>query len=533
MTDTGNRPNIVLILADDMGFSDIGCFGSEIDTPNLDSLAEHGIRFSQMYNGARCCPTRASLLTGLAPHQAGVGHMVNDRGVPGYEGYLNDSCVTIAEALSATGYRTYLSGKWHVGGGYQGNLPDTWHPGRPGFPIPVQRGFDEHYGMLGGGGSYFHPPYMIHNDKLIDPGSEAGYYLTDAISEQASRMIAESAAGDGPFFLYAPYTAPHWPLHAFEEDIEKYRGRYQSGGWDALRCARHEELKGLGILDHRWDISPRDAQSRPWSDVRDKEWEDLRMAVYAAQIDRLDQGIGRIITTLKEQGEYENTIIFFLSDNGGCAEFLAEESNLKQPFRYDTPTPDGRSIQIGNTPEINPGPDDTFASYDLPWANASNAPFRLYKHWVHEGGISTPFIAHWPKATPDDAAGGIVHSPTHITDITATCLAAAGAVYPRERSGKTIPPIEGESLLDALCGKQWQREKPIIIEHEGNCAVRDGEWKLVKRYPEEWELYNMVDDRTELNDLAATEHRRVEGMTNTYDAWAERCRVVPWERFER
>ena len=527
------KPNIVLILNDDMGYSDIGCFGSEIATPNLDRLARNGVRFTQMYNGARCCPTRASLLTGLNPHQAGIGHMVEDRGHPSYQGYLNDSCLTIAEVLRSEGYRTLMSGKWHVGSGYRANLPDTWRPGAPDHPTPVQRGFDEHYGMLGGGGSYFHPPYMIHNHALISPGDDPDYYLTDAISTEACRMIRQTAAErqNEPFFLYVAYTAPHWPLHARQEDVERYRGKYHRGGWDGLRTARHETLKGLGVLDSRWEISARDPRAPAWSDVRHREWEDLRMAVYAAQVDRIDRGIGRIVSELENRGKLDDTIIFFLSDNGGCAEFLAEESSTREPFRYDIPTPDGRRMRFGNTPEIDPGPDDTFASYDLPWANASNAPFRLFKHWVHEGGISTPFVAHWPAGIPAEIRGSLCHSPAHVTDIAATCIAAAEARYPGEKDGKEIHPLEGESFLAAMRGGEWEREKPIIIEHEGNCAVRDGEWKLVKRFPEAWELYNMNEDRTEGNDLAAKDPRRVESMAASYGAWAERCGVVPWERF--
>lgn len=532
---TVNKPNIVLILADDMGFSDIGCFGSEIHTPVLDGLAKDGIRFTQMYNCARCCPTRASLLTGLNPHQAGIGHMVNDRGYPPYQGYLNDSCLTIAEALKLGGYRTLMSGKWHVGGSYIANKPETWAPGTFDHPLPVDRGFDEHYGMLGGGGSYFHPPYMILNRKIIDPGVEPGYYLTDTISDEAVRMIRESNSPNEPFFLYAAYTAPHWPLHARPEDIDIYRGTYRGGGWDTLRTARHEEQKGLRILDSRWPISPRDAHAPSWENVGEKDWEDLRMAVYAAQVHRLDMGIGKIVDELKTQGRLNNTIIFFLSDNGGCAEFLAEESNRRESFRYSIPTPDGRSMRIGNSAEIDPGPDDTFASYDLPWANASNSPFRLFKHWVHEGGISTPFIVHWPDGIKTPAGrreGSICHAPWHVSDIMATCLDAASVRYPDEYRDRTITPMDGESFLSALRipTQETRRTLPIILEHEGNCAVRDGEWKLVKKYPGDWELYNMIRDRTELVDLADTEKPRVSAMAKRYDEWAYRCGVMPWEQ---
>lgn len=549
------KPNIVLIMVDDMGFSDIGSYGSEIETPNLDRLAEGGVRFSQMYNCARCCPTRASLLTGLHPHQAGVGHMVADRGYPSYQGYLRDDCVTVAEVLRDAGYRTLMSGKWHVGGHYAANQPETWHPGGPGHPIPIQRGFEEHYGMLGGGGSYFDPPYMVHNDRIIRPGLEEGYYLTDGISAEAVRMIEESAgtrgasgdaertrdsgaqsagagnpngAPDGrrPFFLYVAYTAPHWPLHALPEDIERYRGRYLESGWDGLRNERFERLQASGVLDPRWPISPRDPEAPAWEDIREKEWEDLRMAVYAAQVHRMDAGVGRIVDALERTGVLDDTLIMFLSDNGGCAEFLAEDGNRAERFRYDIPLPDGTPMRIGNTPRIDPGPADTFASYDLPWANASNTPFRLFKHWVHEGGIATPFIAHWPKQIP---AGGISHEPAHVTDITATCIEVAGATYPRERSGVSVTRSEGESFLAALEGRSWRRDAPIIMEHEGNCVVRWGQWKLVRRFPGPWELYDMIEDRTELDDRAERESDRLADMTAAFDQWAERVGVVPWD----
>ena len=280
-----NQPNIVLILADDMGFSDLGCYGSEINTPNLDSMAEDGIRFTQMYNMARCCPTRASLLTGLYPHQTGVGHMVSDYGVPEYQGYLNQNCATIAEVLKTNGYRTQISGKWHVGGQYPLHHPELATPGDEKHPTPLQRGFDHYWGTLTGAGSFFAPPTLMDGDTPITVERDDFYY-TDEIAKHAARMIEESAAEGEPFFSYVAFTAPHWPLHAPEEDIEKYRGVYD-GGWDELRRSRHAKLKELGILDESWEMSPRDRDSIPWEDAENQEWESLRMAVYAAQIDKL------------------------------------------------------------------------------------------------------------------------------------------------------------------------------------------------------------------------------------------------------
>jgi arylsulfatase len=319
------------------------------------------------------------------------------------------------------------------------------------------------------------------------------------------------------------YTAPHWPLHAHEEDIALYQGRYQEG-WDAVRTARHEELKGLGILDKKWAISPRDEQAPDWQEVQEQDWEDRRMAVYAAQVARMDAGIGRIMAALRQAGVEQNTLVLFLSDNGGCAELLREDGQRAREWPV---TREGEPMRFGNIAGLMPGDETTYQSYDLPWANASNTPFRLYKHWVHEGGIATPLIAYWPETV---AAGGIQHAPIHIVDMMATFVDLAGAAYPSEQGKREIQPMEGESFAPALRGQRWERERPILWEHEGNCAVRDGRWKLVKKYPGDWELYDMVEDRTELNDLAQANPPQVKKMVAMWQEWAERCGVLPWEQ---
>ncbi len=517
------RPNIIVILVDDMGYSDIGCFGSEIRTPNLDSLAAGGLRFSQMYNSARCCPSRAALLTGLNPHQAGVGHMVANLGVTEYQGYLRENAVTVAEALKASGYSTFMCGKWHVGGDYNLADADSWTPSAPTNPIPTQRGFDRYFGILTGAGNFYFPKTLMDQDTLV-PLDMDDFYLTDAISDSAVKMIGEAADGDAPFFMYVAYTAPHWPLHALEEDIARYEGRYRSG-WDELRTSRHERLKGMGIVDEKWEISPRDVDSPPWGDAPDHDWEDIRMAVYAAQIDRVDQGVGRILATLRANGQEQDTLIMFLSDNGGCAEFLAEDSSLPQPSRYSGANPDGTPVTIGNVRGLRPGGAQTFMSYDLPWANASNTPFRRFKRWTHEGGISTPFIMSWPARIREQ---GIVHSPIHLIDVMPTCLDAAGAAHPTERAGQQTMPLEGESLVPAITRGGWRRERPIFWEHEGSRAVRQGEWKLVSAVGGGWELYNIDEDRTELNDLRGRNRPKSDELERLYAEWAERCGVLPW-----
>lgn len=507
------RPNIVLILADDMGYSDIGCFGAEIATPHLDALAAGGARLTQMYNCARCCPSRAALLTGRHPHQAGVGHMVGDAGRPGYRGFLNDASATIGEALRPAGYRTYMAGKWHVGGTYDLQRPETWRPGAPGHPLPIQRGFDRHWGTLAGAGSYFSPPTLIDGDRFVEPEAEDFYY-TDAIGRHAGAMAAEGLAAGAPFFLYAAFTAPHWPLHATPEDIARYEGLYR-GGWEWLRTARHERAKSLGLLSERWGISARDDRAPAWADLPSerREWEACRMAVYAAQITALDRAIGRLLQPVADAGALEDTLVVFVSDNGGCAEFLSEDGT----DRYRRRTRDGRPVRVGNVPALAPGAADTFMSYDLPWANASNAPFRLYKHWVHEGGISSPCVVSWPAAIP---AGSIIHEPAHFIDMLPTFLQAAAHPAPEG--------VEGEGLLPLLRGERWERTRPLFWEHEGNRAVRAGAWKLVSRHPGPWELYNMEEDRTEGRDLAAGDARRAGSLAAEYQEWAARCGVVPW-----
>jgi len=489
-----SRPNIIVIMADDMGFSDIGCYGGEVRTPNLDRLAGGGLRFTQFYNTARCCPTRAALLTGLYNHQTGVGHMVNDRGHPSYQGYLNDRCVTIAEALRPAGYRTLMSGKWHVG------------ENRPHWPC--DRGFDHYYGLISGGSNYWRldPGRKMAIDNEPHTPSGDGFYMTDAFTDHAVKFADQHAGRQDPFFLYLAYTSPHWPLHAWPEDIERYRGKYKIG-WDELRRRRHARMIEMGIVDRRWPITPRDAKVPAWESAEDKDEWDLRMAVYAAQIDRMDQGIGRLIAKLEEKRALDNTLILFLADNGGCA-----EENIG-----------------GERPGL-PGPADSFTSYRTPWANASNTPFRLYKHWVHEGGIASPLIAHWPSRIRK--GGALTHQPGHLIDVMATCLDISGVRYPAEHKGKAVLPLEGRSLAPVFDGRQ-RAAHPLYWEHEGNRAMREGKWKLVSRYPGDWELYDLQADRTEMNNLAGKDTQRLERMKKMYETWAGRCGVVPWGELQR
>jgi len=513
-----SRPNIVLMMADDMGFSDLGCYGSEIFTPSLDALAAGGLQFTQFYNTSRCCPTRASLLTGLYSHQAGIGQMTSDDGLPGYRGFLNRRCVTIAEVLREAGYTTLMSGKWHVM-----RYHFSTDTPAPRIHWPRQRGFDRFFGTLTGAGSFYDPPSLTRENERIRPES-TDFYYTDAISKQAVRYVHEYA-GKKPFFMYVAYTAPHWPLHALPKDIARYKGRYD-GGWDALRAERHQRMIEMGIVDERWPLTPRDEKAPAWEDAEHKAWQARRMEVYAAQIDRMDQGIGKIVDALKAKGVLDNTLIMFLSDNGGCAEELPVNGWIKKG-RLARETLDGRPMRDGNDPSIMPGSADTFASYGLAWANASNTPFRRYKHWVHEGGISTPLIVHWPAAIEN--GGKMTDQIGHVIDIMATCVDAAGASYPHKYNDNEIHPLEGRSLLPAFRGEPMADRGPIFWEHEGNRAVRLGKWKLVSKYPGQWELYDLEADRTELNDLSRQQPEKLKELLSLYNDWAQRSYVIPWK----
>jgi arylsulfatase A-like enzyme len=528
------RPNIVVILTDDMGFSDLGCYGGEIATPNLDALAAGGVRFTQFYNTARCCPTRASLLTGLYPHQAGVGHMMTETGKPGYTGNLNTACRTIPEVMKPAGYRSYAVGKWHV----------TRHAAADGpkHNWPLGRGFDRFYGTIHGGGSYYDPSSLVRDNTMISPYADPEYqpktfYYTDAISDHAVKFVAEHVEKqkEKPFFLYVAYTAAHWPMHALPEDIAKYKGKYDAG-YEPIRKARFEKAAKLGLIDPK---QPMTAQAEDWDRVKDKKWEAAGMEVYAAMIDRMDQGVGKIVAELKRTGQLDNTLILYMQDNGGCAENMGRVPQKDHPniLRPDKPTfpamkptdfaaagsvpaqtRDGYPVRMGNL--VMPGGPDTYVAYGRGWANVSNTPFREYKHWVHEGGISTPLIAHWPKGIA--ARGELTKTPGHLIDIAATCYDLAGAKYPQDAT-----PLEGWSLVFAFAGMPGDRSA-IYWEHEGNRAIRVGDLKLVAKHGEPWSLYDIAKDRVESNDLAAKMPEKVKELAAKYDAYAKRALVEPW-----
>ncbi|MCX7047505.1 MAG: arylsulfatase [Candidatus Sumerlaeota bacterium] len=491
------RPNIVIILVDDMGFADIGCYGSEIPTPNLDQLAAGGLRFTQFYNTARCCPTRASLLTGLYPHQAGVGHMTEDKNEPGYQGHLNNRCVTIAEVMRNAGYFTAMSGKWHVGQNFG--------------VVPWERGFMRSLNAPAGGFYYgaSNRAKLFLNGKeldLADPALPKDWYSTDLWTDYSIKFVDEALAAKQPFFLYLAHNAPNFPLQAPQEEIAKFRGKYKIG-WDKLREQRHAKQIELGIMDKAWPMSPRPPEVAAWDSLsaEEKDHFDHIMAIYAAVVAHMDTAVGRFVSALKQRNALDNTLILFLSDNGGNA-----ESGPKGRLEGKTPGDAQSTVFEGES-----------------WATLSNTPLRRYKHFAHEGGISTPLIAHWPSQIK--RRGELESQPGHLVDLMATCADLGGAKYPTEVNGVAIQPMEGCSLAPAFQSKPINRKAPLFWEHEGNRAIRSGKWKLVAKGPQgEWELYDLEKDRTELRDLAAQMPDKVKEMTAMWEEFARRTNAIPW-----
>jgi arylsulfatase len=506
------RPNILLILADDLGWSDLRCYGGEIRTSTLDALAEGGLRLTQFYNSARCSPSRAALLTGLHPHQAGV---------PNLGGNLNDRCVTLAEALAPAGYDRFMSGKWHVG-----------------QPGPIARGFQEFYGFVEGHSvDCWDEDAMVrlpagHPKRSYPPGT---FYATDAITDHALDFLAGARrTPDRPWFLYVAYNAPHFPLHAPREDIAKYEALYAQG-WDRIRERRLARQKELGLVPKDLALTPRSVipanhfnVQTGWADKDNPAWDTLpadrradlarRMAVFAAMVDYMDRSIARLVAELRSTGQFEDTVILFLSDNGACAEW--------DPFGFDGTSGPRNVLHWGDDLAKVGGP-GSYISYGSGWANASNTPWRLYKHYNHEGGIATPFIAHWPAGLK--RRGELDARPSYLTDVLPTCLELAGAAYPLRHDGHEILPPEGVSLLTAFRGEP-AKPRLLFIEHEGNRAVRDGAYKLVALQGKPWELYHIETDRGELNDLADQQPGRVERLARAWDEWARRCNVGPNRR---
>jgi arylsulfatase A-like enzyme len=488
------RPNIIVILADDMGFSDIGCYGSEIPTPNLDALAAKGVRFSQFYNTGRCCPTRASLITGLYSHQAGIGNMNEDEKLPGYRGFLTDNTVTVAEALGQSGYFTAMTGKWNVG--------------HDAGQKPSARGFQRSLNLPAGG--VYYPDSkrcdFFLNGESIGPRDErlpTNWYSTDLFADFGIRFIDEARKEQKPFFLYLAYVAPHFPLQADKADIERFRGKYKEG-WDALSAKRLARQREMGLIDAAWKPAPRPQAVAAWDSLDDEKKDrfDHLMATYAAVVSRLDRSVGTLVAALKERGEFDNTLILFMSDNGGNAEYGVNGRTEGDPTKADSDWYCGQS-----------------------WAYLENTPFRLFKHFNHEGGIASPLVAHWPAGIKESRW---VREPAHVIDILPTCLDLAAAKYPESRDGNAATPPEGVSLKPLLTGTGTLSPRPLFWEHEGNAAVRQGDLKLVRKGKQgAWELYDLKADRTELKDLASAQPEKTKELLALWRSWAERANVQP------
>lgn len=506
------KPNILLIVADDLGFSDLGCYGSEIATPNLDEIARNGIRLTRFYSAGRCCPSRASILTGLYPHRAGLGHMVKDLGRPGFRGRVADDAVTIGQALQPAGYRTFISGKWHLG-----------------TKDPTRRGFEEFYGTLVSAQTFWDPNHFLRlpAGREARQYAEGEFYSTNALTDHAIDFLNQAReTPDRPWFLYLAHNAPHFPLHAPTEDIAKYADKYHVG-WDEIRRQRHERMKQLGIVPAETALSPRSrywgwreektGTNPAWQDVPADRRQDLarRMAIYAAMVDVMDRNIGRLIADLKQNGELENTLIIFISDNGACAEW--------DPYGFDVRTSPYNILHRGSEIDTMGAP-GTYHSVGSGWANASNTPWRLYKHFNHEGGISGPCIVHWPAGLKRH--GVIDNRPSHLIDLMPTILDAAGATYPTQYHGKNTAPLPGRSMLPLLRGDSVAA-RTLFFEHEGNRAVDEGRWKLSALRGQDWELYDLEKDRTELVDLADQHPDIVARLDSAWSAWGEANYVTP------
>ena len=506
------RPNVVVILVDDVGFSDVGCYGSEIPTPHIDALAAGGLRFSSFANTARCSTTRAALLTGLYPHQAGMGHLDGLRRPhsQGTHGRLHDRCVTLAEVLAQAGYHTSIVGKWHLG---QQHGTPPWDRG-------FRRTATTQFGELAFPTEQSPPATkVVYLDGRAVPADspEVGvgeWYGTEMFTDWALKFVDDSLGQKMPFFLYVAHGAAHFPLKAPADVIARHRGRYRAG-WDRLREERHRRQIELGLVDPIWPLAPRPADVPAWDSLSDADRDrfDSIMAVYAAMIECIDTSVGRLVAGLRDRGVLDDTLILFLSDNGGNAESgprgLAEGDPIGGPHSR---------VFLG-----------------MGWATLANTPFRRYKHFTHEGGIATPLIAHWPAGIAADRRGGIEPAPGHVIDVMPTLVEVCDATYPAEHRGHHTLPCEGTSLVPAFAGQPIHRWKPIFWEHEGNKAIRSGRWKAVLKHGGPWELYDMEADRTELRDLAAEQTAVRDLLVNQWTEWAASSFVDPWPgppRFE-
>lgn len=494
----GGRPNVVVVLVDDMGFSDLGCYGGEAPvSPNLDEIARRGVRFTQFYNTGRCWTTRASLMTGLYPHQARHAMPWGDQAPEAYQGTSVEVAAMLPEMLKPAGYRSYHVGKWHL----DSNGKKFEATG------PLARGFDRSY-CFKRQDNHFNPTLVYDEwERIGRPAGESAegdgkFYSTSAMTDRAVAYLQEHSKEHGaePFFLYLAYTAPHFPLHALPQDIALFKGKYRQG-WDAVRRARLARQRELGLLD--CELPERDEASVAWDSLgdADKEMWDTRMAIHMAMMKRVDIGVGRLMVQLEGMGAAENTLLLFLSDNGASAEYIV---------RGD-----------GNAPGVEPGSGPSYLCLEVGWSNASNTPFRQHKMWTHEGGTATPLIAYWPERMAKTLRAGLTDEVGHVIDVVPTVLEAAGLEVP-----DTLP---GRSLAGLLERGELVGERVLFWEHTGNKALRVGDWKLVAEHGKPWELFDLERDRSEMSDLAGAEIGRVSRMAKRWQTLADGMGVVAWE----
>ena len=482
--EQADRPNVIVILTDDMGFSDLGCFGGEIDTPNLDKLAKNGLRFTEFYNTARCWPTRATLMSGIYSNGLGTGQ------------------VTIPELLKPSGYQTGMVGKWHLGR----------NPKKDG---PIQRGFDDFYGTMTGAGSFYDPYTLARNTEFTEVDEE-DYYYTDRIGAEASRQIGEFAKSDKPFFQYVAFTAAHWPIHAPEKSIRKYLQTYE-GGWEKLRRERYARMLEMGIIDkERWPLPPREDRVKPWDTIDHKPWRIRNMAIYAAMVDHMDQAVGAIVDALEKTKQLENTFIIYFHDNGACPEHLGGNGWNTANNILAKAKKAGKTIAVGDKYDVPMGGPMTYGSVGHNWANAQNTPMRRYKSNVHNGGACTPAIVHWPAGLKTKP-GSISNQRGHVVDLMSTCLELAGAKYPKKFNGQETKPHESLSLVPILKGKSVDRHHAYVFNHGGTHAIVKGEYKIVREGRRPWALYHLAKDRTETKNLAKQEPDRVTEMAAIWE----------------
>lgn len=522
------RPNVLVILADDLGFSDLSCYGSEIQTPNIDRLASDGVKFSAFYNSARCCPSRAALITGLHPHQAGIGSFATAKPRkswgPSYTGHLLPNVATLPEILDRAGYSTWMVGKWHMG-----------------IPGPIERGFQNYYGFK---------DFLSHSESQWDPSkyvrlpegtapeiirTSDKFYVTDVFTDYSLEFLKQARAKkDQPWFLYLAHSSPHFPIQAPKADIDRNVATYRKG-WDVLRAARFERQKKLGLIPADSVLPPLSevpvepqAIANGYSGVPNPRWDTLpedrredlarRMATFAAMVEHVDESVGRILADLEKNHELENTLIFFMSDNGACYEW--------GPFGFDGPSRQGTTTLHTGTALADIGQAGSHQSYGSAWANLGNTPLNMYKHFCHEGGISSPLIIRWPAGFA--ARNEWIETPSHIMDITPTICAATGARPLESRHAKPVIPFSGTSLLSA-CKTGTMTARPIATEHQQARGYRMGDWKIVwgKRQsdPIHWELYNLKTDRSEQHDLSSEKPELVTELVAAWKAWAKQMGV--------